>query len=92
MTIMSFAITFLVGMSLNALITYKDIRIDPRKRNTVVRDWGEGGYQPLIGKLIWWNSWQKNAPEGLGFDHDKWVASRDEYYKDTGIKFVPREH
>ena len=81
--IMSIAATFVIGMSTNALLTYKDVRIDPKKRNTMVRDWGEGGYQPLTGKVIWWNSWQKLAPEGLGVDHDKWLEGKKEYNKDN---------
>jgi hypothetical protein len=89
---MSIAATFVIGMSTNALLTYKDVRIDPKKRNTMVRDWGEGGYQPLTGKVIWWNSWQKLAPEGLGVDHDKWLEGKRSTTKTTKLEKLGPEN
>ncbi len=83
MVVMGVAVSVVIGMTANALSSYEDVRIDPKKRNTLVRDWGEDHkYQPLIGKIVWWNSWQKNAPEGLGVDHQTWLEGKKEYYKD----------
>jgi hypothetical protein len=79
--IMGFAVTFVVGMSANALLTYKDVRIDPKKRNSTLRTWGEGEYQPLCGKVIYPWSWQKTAPEGMGVDHEEWLKGKEEYAK-----------
>jgi hypothetical protein len=70
---MGIAMTFVVGMTANALITYPDVQIDPKKRTTQMRDWGKGDHQPTVGKAIWRWSWQATAPEGMGVDHEKWV-------------------
>ena len=84
MFIMSIAGSIVIGMTANALYSYEDVRIDPKKRNTLVRNWGENhDNQPLVGKLVWWNSWQKLAPEGLGVDHQKWLEGKREYNKDA---------
>lgn len=78
--------TFMVGMATNAMLTYKDVRVDPKKRHTMMRDWGEEEYQPTLRKVIYWNSWQKNNPEGMGVDHEEWKKGKEEYYKDVQKK------
>jgi hypothetical protein len=84
MTIMAGAGCIMVGMTINALVSYEDVRIDPRKRTQLMRDWGhDRDHQPLVGKIVWWNSWQKLAPEGMGVDHQKWLEGKKEYNKDN---------
>jgi hypothetical protein len=74
--IMGVALTFLVGMSANAFISYPDVRVDPKKRNQQMRTWGEEDKPHLLSRAVHWNSWQKNAPEGLGVDHAKWLEEK----------------
>mmetsp|Transcript_28962 Transcript_28962/g.47832 ORF Transcript_28962/g.47832 Transcript_28962/m.47832 type:complete len:136 (-) Transcript_28962:150-557(-) len=80
--IMGFAGAFVVGMAANTLMTAKDVQIDPNKRSSIVRTWGEGDSQPLTGKAIWRWSWQKTNPEGMGVDHDEWLEGKKEYQED----------
>lgn len=74
--IMGVALTFMVGMSANALISYKDVRISPDKRNQVMQTWGQEDKPHLLKRAVYWNSWQKHAPEGLGVDHNKWLEEK----------------
>ena len=40
--------TFMTGAAANALIRYKDVTIDPTKRNSILQTWGTADE-----KLIW---------------------------------------
>jgi hypothetical protein len=73
---MGAALTLMVGMSANALLNYKDVRVNPAKRNEKMRTWGQEDSPSLLSRAIYWNSWQKNAPEGLGVDHKKWLEEK----------------
>lgn len=75
--IMGFALIFMAGMGTHALLTYQDVEIDPKKRASTLRYWGnDQKHEPLTKSLVYWNSWQKNYPEGLGIDHKKWLESK----------------
>jgi hypothetical protein len=76
---MGCAMTFTVGMGLHGLTTYTDVQIDPKKRNTMIRDWGNEERHSVTEKLVYWNSFQKNMPEGLGVDHKTWIKQKKEY-------------
>lgn len=73
---MGVALTFMVGMSANALLNYKDVRINPTKRNQMMQTWGQEDTPHVLKRAVHWNSWQKHAPEGLGVDHNKWVEEK----------------
>jgi hypothetical protein len=74
--IMGTALTFMVGMSANALLNYKDVRVNPARRNQKMQTWGQEDTPHLLSRAVYWNSWQKNAPEGLGVDHNKWLEEK----------------
>ena len=76
---MGCAMTFMVGMTLNGVPNYTDVQFDPKKRNTMVRDWGKDDYNCLTKQAVYWNSYQKKMPEGLGVDHAKWVQQKKDY-------------
>ena len=63
-------------MGLHALTSYKDVTIDRRKRGQMLQTWGTEDQPSLLSRAVYWNSFQKNAPEGLGVDHAKWLESK----------------
>ena len=77
MVVMGCALTFMTGASIHALTCYKDVQIDPAKRNSKLQTWGkEEKYTPLVGKAVGWNMYGK---EGLGVDHEKWQKEHEAY-------------
>lgn len=74
--IMGGAITFMTGMGVHALSSYKDVTLDPKKRNAKLQTWGQTETPSLLSRVIYWNSWQKHNPEGLGVDHEEWLESK----------------
>ena len=63
---MGCAVTFMTGAAANALIRYKDVTIDPKKRGSALQTWGEEDkYHSTLEKAISWNAYGK---EGLGVD------------------------
>ena len=74
--IMGFAVTFMTGMGINALVSYKDVQIDPAKRNAKMQTWGQEDQPSKLSYAVHWNSYQKNMPEGLGINHEEWKASK----------------
>jgi hypothetical protein len=76
--IMGGALTMMTMAGIHAL-KYKDAQLDWRKRESVLRYWGEKEppHHHMTGTLVYWNSWQKLAPEGLGIDHKKWLKSKN---------------
>ena len=77
--IMGGALTLMTVAGVHAL-TYKDLQIDPRKRQSVMRYWGEKEprHHCMTGSLVYWNSWQKLNPEGLGIDHKQWLKTKEQ--------------
>ena len=73
--IMAGALTFMTGAAANALIRYKDVTIDPKKRNSILQTWGsEEEYHSTLEKAISWNAY---PPEGLGVDHEAWLKEKE---------------
>ncbi|KAL7475504.1 hypothetical protein ACHAW6_001415 [Cyclotella cf. meneghiniana] len=72
--IMGTAITFMTGAGIHALVRYKDVQIDPKKRNAKLQNWGEEEYQTTLSKVISWNAYGK---EGLGVDHEEWLKRKE---------------
>ena len=67
--------TFLTGAALNAAIRYKDVTLDPKKRNSKLQTWGaEDKYHSTLEKVIAWNAYGK---EGLGVDHEQWLKEKE---------------
>jgi len=75
MVIMGCALTFMTGAAANALIRYKDVTIDPAKRNSKLQTWGqEEAYHSTLEKAISWNAYGK---EGLGINHEQWLKEKE---------------
>lgn len=73
--IMGCAMTFMTGAALNAAIRYKDVTLDPKKRNSKLQTWGvEDRYHSTLEKAIAWNAYGK---EGLGIDHEQWLKDKE---------------
>jgi hypothetical protein len=74
---------FMVGMGVNALATYKDVRINPAHKHHEVRDWGREHHDPLTAKLalnkpttFHRGEWTSIRYEGLGVDHNEWMKQK----------------
>lgn len=76
--IMGCAITFVTGASVHALTSYKDVQIDPKKRNSVLQTWGQEDTKSVTARAVGWNAY---SPEGLGVDHEKWEKEHSNYMK-----------
>ena len=73
--IMGCAMTFMTGAALNAAIRYKDVTLDPKKRNSKLQTWGvEDRYHSTLEKVIAWNAYGR---EGLGIDHEQWLKDKE---------------
>ncbi len=76
MVILGCAVTFMTGAGLHALTAYKDVTIDPKKRNSKLQTWGGEESHSVLERVISWNAYGK---EGLGIDHEKWLKEKAEY-------------
>ena len=81
MGIMSCAMVFMVGMGANALFGYKDVQIDPRKRNSVLTTWGQEERIPVVHRVH--RVTGVDNPEGLGIDHNEWQKEHDRKVKEN---------
>jgi hypothetical protein len=76
------ASSWILGMSTNAFLTYKDLRITPSHKHQILRDWGESETPPLTKRLaelpIVMHSKDYRACwyEGLGIDHEEWKKAK----------------
>jgi hypothetical protein len=55
---------FCVGMSANAFLTYKDVKISSSYKHKTIRDWGEEKHTTLTER--WASKDYHTKPEGLG--------------------------
>lgn len=46
------ALTFMTGMGINGMLNYKDVRVDKKKRGTMMRDWGTEEKKGFIQTLV----------------------------------------
>ena len=72
--IMGCAVTFCTGASLNALFRYKDVTINPAKRNSKLQTWGDEKVPSRLEQAISWNAYGK---EGLGINHEQWLKQKE---------------
>ncbi len=52
MVIMTCAVTFMTGMAFNGMLNYKDVRVDKKKRGTMMRDWGTDEKKGVCQSLV----------------------------------------
>jgi hypothetical protein len=77
MVVISGAACMLVGMSINALVTYKDVQINPNKRGSMWTTWGQQEHKGVTQTIVEAMGGVKS--EGLGIDHETWVQQKQEY-------------
>lgn len=64
----------MTGAGIHALVRYKDVQLDPSKRNKKLQDWGNEEYNTTLSKVISWNAYGK---EGLGVSHEEWLKQKE---------------
>lgn len=69
-------VPFVVGIWIHALKDYEDVTIDPKKRSSILRYWGQEERPSIIRKYFASNAL---PPEGLGIDHEKWLKERNQH-------------
>ena len=78
------AAAFIVGMSINAFVNYKDICINPAHKHQTVRDWGHEPTRSIALILAKHptgphaKDYEKIRYEGLGVDHEQWKKAKDQ--------------
>jgi hypothetical protein len=83
--ILSAAGIFLVGMGSHALITYKDLRINPQRKHETLQTWGTEKTRSVTSVVSEGPSFHRSAfksihgKEGLGVDHEEWKKQKKAY-------------
>jgi hypothetical protein len=78
MAIMGAGLTFMVGMSFNALFTYKQgVDISPNQRGRVMKQYSSDHRAGVVERFTVLKGGVN--PEGLGIDHSEWQKKRQEY-------------
>jgi hypothetical protein len=86
--IIGIASFIVIGMGLNALRNYKDVKIDPSLKHQVIRDWGEEPVEKVALILakepiaMHAKHFKSIRREGLGIDHDEWLKGKQAYSQD----------
>ena len=85
MVVMSVAGCIIVGMSTNAFLNYKDLRMTPEHKHKVIQDWGQNK-RTTVTSVVSQNpvafhaqSFKDIRQEGLGVDHEQWKKSKEAY-------------
>jgi hypothetical protein len=85
MAVLCTATFFIVGMSTNALMYYKNIRITPAHKHEVIQNWGTE-HVDTVTKVLSKRPIGLNAQgykairqEGLGINHEEWKKGKEAY-------------
>jgi hypothetical protein len=76
---------FIVGMSANAMTSYKDLRISPSKKHQVIQDWGTEHVDTMTKVLakrpvaMHAQAFKDIRYEGLGINHEEWKKGKEAY-------------
>jgi hypothetical protein len=80
--ILGIASCWVLGMSVNGLVTYKDLRITPSTKHQVLRDWGDTEVETIPKRLadgpivMHEKEYRSIRYEGLGVDHEEWKKTK----------------
>lgn len=82
---MTLATTVLVGMSANALMRYRGVKILPAHKNSIMNDWDSADdRQVKVTEVITRNPVGFHASgfkdirhEGLGVNHEEWLKAKE---------------
>lgn len=83
--VMGIATCIIAGMSANALMTYKDLRISPSKKHQVIQDWGTEHVDTMTKVLakrpvaMHAQAFKDIRYEGLGINHEEWKKGKEAY-------------
>lgn len=77
MIVLAAACSLVVGMGLNALRNYKDVRINPANKQKVVRDWGHEKVDSVAKTVATGPFAKPHQPLGLGVDYDEWKKNKE---------------
>ena len=73
-------LTFMCGMTLNALFTYKQgVDISPNQRGRIMKQYSDDYRVGVMERFVQWRGGIN--PEGLGVDHEQRCRDREEYLK-----------
>uniref|UniRef100_A0A7S3P1T7 Uncharacterized protein n=1 Tax=Amphora coffeiformis TaxID=265554 RepID=A0A7S3P1T7_9STRA len=84
--VMALATTVCVGMSANAMLRYRGVKISSDKKNSILNDWDSPNEaQTKITEVItrnpkathWAGAWKSLRHEGLGVDHEEWKKAKE---------------
>jgi hypothetical protein len=84
------AMCLIVGMGANELMTDKDLRINPSKKQETLQNWGDEKIPTVTAAWGNWKTpvaWNSQAfvdirREGVGVDHEEWVKKKEAYMKE----------
>ena len=78
--VMGGGLTFMVGMTLNALFTYKQgVDISPNQRGRIMKNYSSEYRTGVMERFATMKGGVKT--EGLGIDHEQWAKGKEEYMK-----------
>jgi hypothetical protein len=72
---LTFAGTFILGMTANAFLHYKDIKISSGPKHEIIRSWGNEHTRSFTEAMA--SSDYYLNPEGLGVNHSEWVRNKE---------------
>eukprot|EP00934_Nitzschia_sp_Nitz4_P001347 Nitzschia sp. Nitz4//scaffold211_size37880//16672//17082//NITZ4_007705-RA/size37880-processed-gene-0.11-mRNA-1//-1//CDS//3329541976//1347//frame0 len=78
--IMSCGLTFMCGMSLNALLTYRQgVDISPSNRGSIMKQYSDEHRVGMLERFV--TTFRGGIKtEGAGIDHEKWAKQKEEYF------------
>ena len=83
--VLATATFFIVGMSANGLMYYKNIRITPAHKHEVIQDWGTEHVDTVTKMLakrpiaMYAQGFKDIQREGLGINHEEWKKGKEAY-------------
>lgn len=60
------------------MTSYKDVQVDPVKRNQKMQTWGQEEQDSLTKRWTRRSTKRMNLHEGLGIDHDQWLKEKNQ--------------
>ena len=77
--ILGAGLTFMCAMGAHALTSYKDVQVDPTKRNQMMQTWGRQEEDSLTKRWTRRSTKRMNLQEGMGIDHNEWTKHKKDH-------------
>lgn len=68
--------SMLLSLGAHAITSYKDVQVDPTKRNQKMQTWGQEEQDTLTKRWTRRATKRMNLQEGMGIDHNEWVKQK----------------